>query len=356
MPEWTKGADSKSAEGVLNPFRGFESLLLRVLNAMRNYNVKKLKILELLAQAPCISGEVLAQRLEISRTAVWKYIKALKEEGYPIVTTKKGYSLSTTSDLILPENIEKALETHKINLINKVYYFRSVSSTMEVAKKLAEQEKNFLVIAEKQTAGRGRLGRPWISNEGGIWMSLLIRPSISLRESFILTYLASLCVCKALRQITSLSFYLKWPNDIVFLTNDEIKKVAGILLELKAEVDKIDYAIIGIGINVNNQINSFEPTGISLKELTNRLWNRTDIIIEIMKNFYHYFQVKPEEILNEWKQLCLTLGKKVKIIRPQGELIGKALDIAEDGALWLEAENQRAVKIYSGDCIHLRVA
>ncbi|QER42620.1 biotin--[acetyl-CoA-carboxylase] ligase [Thermodesulfobacterium sp. TA1] len=321
---------------------------------MRNYNLKKFKILELLSQSSFISGEILAQKLEISRTAVWKYIQALKAEGYPIVTTKKGYTLKPTSDLILPEKIEQALKKQKIGLVDKVYYFRSVSSTMEVAKELAKKEKNFLVIAEIQTSGRGRLGRSWLSNEGGIWMSLLIRPSFSLRESFILTYLASLCVVKALRETTQLPFYLKWPNDVVFLKNEEIKKVAGILLELKAEVDQIEYAIIGIGINVNNQISPLEPTGISLQELTNKIWNRTEIIIEIIENFEKYSQTTSEEILKAWKELCLTLGKKVKIIKPQEELIGIAIDIAEDGALILETGAPSLVKIYSGDCIHLR--
>ncbi len=307
----------------------------------------RLLIIEILKEAKePVSGEVIAKRLGISRTAVWKNIKVLKEEGYQIETTRKGYKL-----IDLPDFIDKAML--KV-LKYKVYYFKKVTSTMEIARELGEKGEEALIIAETQTSGRGRLGRDWISPLGGIWMSLLIKPLLSLKEAFHLTYIASLAIGLSIKELTSLNIKLKWPNDVLYSEKDKEKKLAGILLELKAEVDQLKYAIIGMGINVNNQISTLEPYGISLKEILGKDINREELIIKIIKKIDNYLKKPFEKVLRDWKELSSTLGREVKIFQPQREIRGTALDIAEDGALIIKTEDGKLEKVYSGDCIHLR--
>ncbi len=313
---------------------------------MKKLKPTKLAILQLLKANKTISGEEIGKALGISRTAVWKHIQDLKKKGYQIKTSPKGYILENTSDLINAEELS--------NLPYKVYYFKEATSTMEIAKKIAEKGESALVIAEVQTRGKGRLGRLWHSPQGGIWMSLVIKPFFSLKKSFLLTYIASLSTGLAIQKVTGIKIYLKWPNDVIYKTETEEKKLAGILLEIKAEIDRIEYAIIGIGINVNNEISSIEPQAISLKEILGKEIKRKDIIEELINNFKGFLKKEPLEILKVWKEKSLTLGKKVKIIHPEGEKIGLAIDISDDGALILKTENNQILKIYSGDCIHLR--
>jgi BirA family biotin operon repressor/biotin-[acetyl-CoA-carboxylase] ligase len=306
----------------------------------------KQDILKLLKENKIISGEKIAKILSISRTAVWKHIKDLKRKGYLIKATPKGYSLIDNGDLLNEEELAY--------LPYKVYYYKEVTSTMDIAKEIAEKGEEALIIAETQTKGKGRMGRFWYSPKGGIWMSLVIKPSFSLKEAYLLTYIASLATALAIEKIAGIKVFLKWPNDIIYKENDKEKKLAGILLEVKAEIDKIDYAIIGIGINVNNEISSLVPEAISLKEILKKELKRKDIIKELIKEFKDLLKVESIKILNLWKDKSLTLGRKVKIIHPEGEKMGLALDISDDGALLLKTEDTKILKIYSGDCIHLR--
>ncbi|PMP65638.1 MAG: biotin--[acetyl-CoA-carboxylase] ligase [Thermodesulfobacterium geofontis] len=313
---------------------------------MNKSKTTKSKIIELLKANDIISGEEIGKILNISRTAVWKHIQDLKKKGYQIETLAKGYRLINNLDLLNEEELS--------DLPYKVYYFKEITSTMDVAKDIAEKEESAIIIAETQTKGRGRLNRIWHSPKGGIWMSLIVKPSLSLKEAFLLTYTASLATALALEKIARIRVYLKWPNDVIYRNDNEEKKLAGILLEVKAEIDKIKYAIIGIGINVNNEISSVEPQAISLKEILNREIKRKDIIKALVENFRYLIKKEPKEILNAWKEKSLTLGRKVKIIHPEGEKIGFALDISDEGALILKTEKNEILKIYSGDCIHLR--
>lgn len=313
---------------------------------MKKSKHTKQDILKLLKTNKIISGEKMAQILGISRTAVWKHINDLKRKGYLIEVTPKGYTLINNVDLLNEEELA--------DLPYKVYYYKEITSTMDIAKEIAEKGEEALIIAETQTKGKGRMGRFWYSPKGGIWMSLVIKPTFSLKEVYLLTYMASLATALAIEKIAGIKGYLKWPNDIIYKENDEEKKLAGILLEVKGEIDKINYAIIGIGINVNNEISSFVPEATSLKEIIKKELKRKDIIEELIKEFKILLEMDSVKILNLWKDKSLTLGRKVKIIHPEGEKIGFALDISDDGALILKTENEKILKIYSGDCIHLR--
>lgn len=313
---------------------------------MKKISSHRLIILNLLKENKVISGEEIGKILGISRTAVWKHIQTLKQKGYQIKSTAKGYSLIYNPDVLNEEELSE--------LPYKVYYFKEITSTMDVAKKIADKGEEGVVIAELQTKGKGRLGRTWHSPQGGIWMSLIIKPPFSLKETYFLVYIASLATALAIEKVTDIPVYLKWPNDVIYKDKEKEKKLAGILLELKTEIDKIEYAIIGIGINVNNEIGLIEPQAISLKEILKKEIPRKDIVIELIKNFNHLLKKETKEILKMWKNKSLTLGKLVEIIHPEGEKIGIALDISEEGALLLQTEKGDIVKVYSGDCIHLR--
>ena len=313
---------------------------------MRTSKSTKLNILKLLKTNKIISGENIGKALGISRTAVWKHIQDLKKKGYKIETTPKGYKLTNNLDLLNEEELAE--------LPYKVYYYKEVTSTMDVAKKIAEKGEEAIVIAETQTKGKGRLDRPWFSPKGGIWMSLVIKPPLTLKEAYLLTYIAALATALAIEKVSGIKAYLKWPNDVIYKMGEEEKKLAGILLEIKAEIDRISYAIIGIGINVNNRISILEPQAISLKEILGKEIKRKNIVIEFIKIFKDFLKSEAKEILKLWKNKSLTLGRKVKILHPEGEKIGLALDISDDGALILETQEENLLKIYSGDCIHLR--
>ncbi|RLG13155.1 biotin--[acetyl-CoA-carboxylase] ligase [Candidatus Pacearchaeota archaeon] len=306
----------------------------------RNLRVQILTILQ--KNLNFVSGAKLAKKLNVSRVTIWKHIKKLKEKGYPIEITKKGYKLLMNKDIIFEDKLKE--------LPYKVYYFQEVTSTMDIAREKAENEEKALILAETQTSGKGRLARMWYSPPGGIWMSLIIKPNLNLKESYILTYIASISTALAIKDVTGLKVKLKWPNDIVY----EEKKLAGILLEIKAEVDKIQYAIIGIGINVNNKISNLENQAISLKEILKKDISRTDIIINLVKYFDKFIKKNSNEILKSWKEMSCTLGREVKILTTQEIIKGIAFDLSEDGALMIKDKFGNVHKIYSGDCIHLR--
>ncbi|NPA39000.1 MAG: biotin--[acetyl-CoA-carboxylase] ligase [Thermodesulfobacteria bacterium] len=308
----------------------------------------KEKILDLLNSSKNpLSGEFIAKKLGISRTAVWKNIQNLKKAGFNIITTSKGYFLKDNDELSSEDFKELGILT---------ICLKEVPSTMDVAKQKMENEADeVLVIAEKQTQGRGRLGRQWISQEGGAWFSLGIRPKVTLKECFIFTYIAGLAVIKAILDVTGIQTFLKWPNDVIYKKGKEEKKLAGILLEVKGEVDVVNYIIVGIGINVNNAISFLEPQAISIKDILKYPISRKKIIKSVVKNFFQLNELSFSEVLKLWKKNSITLGRSVKIIQPNQEVIGLALDISEDGALIVQSPEMSIHKVFSGDCIHAKI-
>lgn len=295
-----------------------------------------------------VSGEKLAQLLGISRVAIWKKIKKLKDLGYPLSIHKKGYELSN-KDIFLQEDLENLLKG--TSYFEEVIYLLETTSTMDVAKSLAEAGKRAIVIAERQTQGRGRLGRKWEANEGGLWVTLILYEPLPLRKAHFLTYLSSVAIALAIRETFNLPAKVKWPNDVLLFD----KKVAGILLEIKAEVDRLLYALIGMGINVNNKVEGkdflFPATSIceNLKSQVKRL----PLLKSILKHFEDLLLDK-ERILPTWKELSCTLGEKVRVESTDRTIIGWALDLDEQGALLIKTDEGTIEKVSSGDCFHLR--
>jgi len=237
----------------------------------------------------------------------------------------------------------------------KIFYFDKIQSTNLYAKQLIDQniENGTIVISDVQTGGRGRKNRTWISTSGGLWFSVVLYPEIDPRRGIVLTMAASISVSKAIKDITGLKTEIKWPNDIL-LKN---KKVCGILTELVADLNKINYAIIGIGINVNNKIKKqLNEIAISLKQVVSSDVSRDKLFKSIIKNFdMNYYRLKNndfEYIKKTWLSYSKIIGKKVKITDEKYVIGGIIKDIDEDGYLILKTGSGKK-RVLNGDISYL---
>lgn len=303
-----------------------------------------------------VSGEKLSQDLGVSRTAIWKNINTLKEEGYTIESLpRKGYILKDSPDVLSQIEIQNGLDTKFLG--KKILHYDSVTSTNDLVKEYAlkKEKAGLVIIGEEQVKGRGRRGRTWESPKGtGIWMSILLRPDIPPKDGPKFTLLSAVAVTKAIREITGIEAKIKWPNDIII----DNKKVCGILTEMNAEIDYINYVIIGIGINVNGKKEDFpkevQDRAISLSQVKGQLVSRKDLVRSILKKIEdYYFQFTNvmdfTGILEEWKSLSCNLGKEVRATIKGKEIIGLAIDINKDGSLLLKKNDGEIVEVIYGD-------
>lgn len=291
--------------------------------------------------------------------AVWKQIQKLKNMGYRIKSNQNlGYCLISRPDLLLPQEIQNGLSTNYIG--QKIYYFSQLVSTNIIAKEKATYKEvgvneGTIIITERQSAGKGRLGRRWFSPAGGIWLSIILYPQLS--PSYIprVTLMTAVGVAKAIERYAQIKAQIKWPNDI--LINN--KKVCGILTEMSAELDIINWVVVGIGINVNIKRQEF-PKDIrerttSLKEVLGKEISRVKLVQIFLQEFEKYYELlKKREsftILNEWKLRSHTLGKKIKVNIGEKVIEGEAIDISEEGALMLKKKDGELIEIISGTII-----
>lgn len=319
------------------------------------------KILEMLKRADgnFISGEDLAANFDVSRAAVWKHINKLRETGYNIVSRENcGYSLQELPDLLLPENILPELNT-KVIAVDKsrMIYLECTESTNKFAKKIAAEgaPEGTVIVAEEQTGGKGRLERDFFSPKSkGILFSLILRPNCLPKDAPKFTLLAAVALVKAMEKF-NLQAGIKWPNDIMF----DGRKVVGILTEMSAEIERVNYIVIGIGINANIRREEF-PENIrniaaSLYEMNgNKKISRINFfcaVLEELDKLYRETNLNGfEKIFELWRKYNITLNSEVKVISAEsGEIFfGKAVDIDEDGALIVEVDGKRK-KVYAGD-------
>jgi BirA family biotin operon repressor/biotin-[acetyl-CoA-carboxylase] ligase len=292
-----------------------------------------------------LSGETLSEQLGISRVSIWKHVHGLKEDGYILEASNRGYRLLSSPDLLFP------YEFH--DLEQKIHYFTELESTMDVAREFAKKgvEEGTIVIAEAQTRGRGRMSRQWLSPKGGIYFTIVLRPRISPAYAPRINLMASIAVADTIRKLFGLKAELKWPNDVLI----EGKKVCGILAEMNAEVDVINFVNIGIGINANTSIRQFEKTATSLKDALGREISRKEflmiLLIEIERQQALLMQA---DLLEEWRKFSVTLNKNVRIVSPGEVIVGRAIDIDTTGALIIKERDGSLKKAMAGDCIHLR--
>ena len=299
-----------------------------------------------------VSGEALSKKLGISRTAIWKHINALRQEGYDIESVnKKGYRLiSSPNDLLNPQNIYHNLKTEIIG--KNIIHLESVDSTNDYLKKIGNNvQEGTVVISEEQTKGKGRLGRNWQSkSKEGIWMSIILKPQIIPYKAPFITLIAGAAIVKALNDL-QVPAKIKWPNDII-INN---KKVSGILTELSAEIERINYVVVGIGMNVKNLYfdKELEEKATSLyKEdyYLSRVELVSQIIYEFEKLYKDYIENNnKEEILRICKEYSAILNKDVYIIKDDKKELVKCIDISNDGNLVVRDNNDTIQEILSGE-------
>jgi BirA family biotin operon repressor/biotin-[acetyl-CoA-carboxylase] ligase len=303
-----------------------------------------------------VSGEEISSHLQISRQALWKHIQELRDIGYEIIAVPHlGYQLAASPDKLLPLEIAHKLRTRLIG--KQIHYFDCVSSTMDIAwqKAMEGLPDGALVVAEAQHKGRGRFARQWVSPKyKGIYFSFVLRPKILPGESPLLTMLAAVGICEAIKAKTGLDPQIKWPNDILV----HQKKVSGILTELNAEMDEVHFVVIGIGLNVNNDKKTLPAAATSLKEQAKTQINRVDLLQEILRrieeNYLVFQKGARQRIIEKWREYNLTLGRRVKIAYHHQQLEGLAVDLDKDGALLLRGDSGVIQRITAGDIIHCR--
>jgi len=322
-------------------------------------NTSLVKIVTLLKshKSEYLSGQDLGDSLKLSRAAVWKHIKKLQSLGYKIDSKpKSGYKLIKTTDLLLPWEITDGLETKFLG--KRSYYFDIIDSTQNFAIDLASKktESGTLVISEKQTHGRGRLDRKWVSPSGGIWLSLILHPEFEISVSTLFPLITSLALAMAIEKILKIKPKLKWPNDVI--VND--KKVAGILVDASIESGKIDYLVLGVGINF--KINPIEIEkmikhtanyyGVTTLLKKNENMNPIKLVQRFLLELEKLYQISLKKdlkyIIQEWTKRSSTIGKSISIKLPDEKLSGKALRIDDDGALVLSNKGKTR-RIIVGD-------
>lgn len=300
-----------------------------------------------------VSGEELSEKYQVSRTAIWKHMNALKKEGYVIETThKKGYKLIESSGKLIPEALKKDLNTVEIG--NKIIYFDTIDSTNNYSKRIAKDAAHgTVIISEEQLGGRGRLGRNWISPKGeGIWMSIILKPNIPPTEGMKMTQIAAAAVCNAIRGVTGLEAFIKWPNDLVV----NGKKVCGILTEMAGELTRIDYLIVGIGINANNEgfLEEFQHIATSLAKEKGEKVDRKTLILRLLKEFEGLYedyinQGTLEKTLAIIRNYSAVLGRTILVIRGEQRLKATVLRIDEEGLLEVKYEDGKRELLMSGE-------
>lgn len=305
-----------------------------------------------------ISGEILSNQLKVSRAAIHKHIKKLRQDGYNIESsTKKGYRIGEYHDLISVHEIQNNLATKTFGR-KKILVLKETDSTNMQAKKLAAEgePEGTIVIAESQHAGRGRKGREWFSPIGsGIYSSMILRPQIPPTEAPGITLMTAVAAAESLISVMGIPVKIKWPNDI--LLNG--KKMIGILTEISTEMDSVDYIVVGIGINVNTLASDFpaalQHTATSLYAETGSRYSRVGLFKTFLQQFEKYYDLFKQKgfdgIRDRWKSHTDIIGKNVTVRKIGEEITGCIIDIDAEGVLILKDAAAKVHRIFSGDLI-----
>jgi len=318
--------------------------------------VKKEDIVRLLRESGgFLSGSEMASTLGVTRAAVWKAMRMLREEGYLIDSfPAKGYRLLESPNLCIPD-LRRIIPPGNV-IGSEICFFESAISTNAIGMELASQgcPEGVVVMAETQTGGKGRLGRVWVSPPGkNIYMSIILRPSLSPREATALTLLSAVSCVSAIRRFASVPASIKWPNDIMVGR----LKLGGILTEIKADIDNIAYAVVGIGINVNlsssEMPDDIHGIATSVMEQSGELTSRTELAAEILKEFDKWYRLLNTEgkpvIIEEWLSLSGTIGERVQVSAGNRTIEGLAESIDDEGLLILKLDDGSYCKISAGD-------
>ncbi|GAB3802478.1 biotin--[acetyl-CoA-carboxylase] ligase [Virgibacillus kimchii] len=316
------------------------------------------KLISLLAKERdgFVSGQALSEALNISRSAIWKHMNELKKDGYQIeAQSKKGYRITGFPDKVSENTLKWGLDT--VWAGRKLIHEETVTSTQHIAHEAARNHAphGTVVIADEQIEGKGRMNRPWHSARNkGLWLSIILRPDIQPQLAPQLTLLTATVLADSIKKHTQIKPMIKWPNDV--LINE--KKCAGILTEMQAEQDRIQYIVIGIGLNVNQEAeelngNIIEKQATSLKEASGQHWPLRDVFQNMLTTFEKAYNSYMENgfagVKKKWESYGFKLGQKIQIktMNESWEALFKG--ISDDGALVIEEKDGKLTTLYSAE-------
>jgi BirA family biotin operon repressor/biotin-[acetyl-CoA-carboxylase] ligase len=315
------------------------------------------EILQLLREHPSafLSGEEISRQLKVTRTAIWKRMKVLREMGYEIeASTKRGYRLIRSPDLLSPSEVKPILRTKWMG--KTIHHFQTIDSTNYKAYQLAliGAEEGEVVIAESQKKGRGRLGRHWFSPSFlNLYLSIILRPKIPPQQASIITLMAAVATAEAIEKFSGLKPSIKWPNDILLRS----RKVAGLLNEIQSEMDQIHFVILGIGVNLNMDERMFpkeiRSTATSLKKEMGQTISRKAFLQSLLGELEEWYGIFLKEggaaVLKAWRDRAQIEGKRVKVTSFGETVAGVAVNVDSDGALILRTQDGDEKRIVAGD-------
>lgn len=309
-------------------------------------------LLAAFAEGPA-TGPALAERLGVSRAAVWKQVEALREDGFAIESTDDGYAITA-----VPDYGAAAIE-YELAAPYTVEYHESIGSTNDRARELAaDGDRDSVVVADEQTGGRGRLERSWASPSGGIWASAVLDPPLPAAHIPLVTLAAGVAVVDACRAV-GVEATLKWPNDVLVGDSADSdadrggRKLSGILTEMEGEADRVSWLLVGIGLNANIAGDALPAGATSLQEQVGAVDRRA--VLQTILESLSTLVAEPDSILERWRAYSSTLGRTVRVDTGRNEIEGEAVDVQFPGALVVDTDSGEQV-VHAGDCEHLRPA
>ncbi|MFC6824620.1 biotin--[acetyl-CoA-carboxylase] ligase [Halopelagius fulvigenes] len=320
-------------------------------------NETRRALLDALSDGP-VAGPELADRLGVSRAAVWKQVEALREDGFGVESGDDGYRVTD-----VPEYGESAI-AFGLDAPFEVEYHDSLDSSNDRGRELAvEGASDVVVVADEQTGSRGRLKREWTAPSGGVWMSLVLRPDRPPAHVPAFTLAAAVATTRAARE-AGVDAHIKWPNDVLVGAGDDPdddaeaarrggRKLAGILTEMEGEADRVSWLVVGIGVNANVDAADLPPGATSIREEAGDV-DRRAFVQRLLEEF-HSLREDTEAVLPAWREYASTLGRRVRVETPGGTVEGEAVDVRFPGALVVRTDDGEEV-VHAGDCEHLRSA
>jgi len=311
-------------------------------------NETRRELLSAFEEGP-VDGPTLADRVGVSRAAVWKQVEALRNEGFVIESGDGGYRVVDVPDY------GAAAVAFDLDAPYTVEYHDRLASTNDRARELAaDGAEDVVVVADEQTGGRGRLDRAWTAPAVGIWASLVLRPERPPAEVPMYTLAAAVAVARAARE-AGVEATIKWPNDVLVAGADgDERKLAGILTEVEGEADRVSWLVLGPGVNANVDPDALPPGATSLRAAVGDVDRRR--FLQRTLEAVHSLTGGGADlrgVLDAWREYASTLGRRVRVETPRGAVEGRAVDVRFPGSLIVETDDGERV-VHAGDCEHLR--